>query len=95
MAQVAPATHQRIDHLLSRSTAEWNELPEVEAEIDSWDQMDQIDFVEEWTLAEERLLQLARFANSETFTEDQQERYDQLLQVVARYRPIIVRLRTS
>jgi len=95
MAQVAQTAQQRIDHLLDLSFAEWGELPEIEAAIASWDLIEQLDSVEEWTLAEERLLQLSRYAATTILTDEQRTRYCHLEQIVARNRPIIERLRAS
>lgn len=95
MAQVAQTTQQRIDHLLESSFGEWRELPEIEATIDRWDQLAQVTFIEEWTLAEERLKRLARYAATGTLSHEQQARYNALQQVVTQNRPIIERLRAS
>ncbi len=95
MAQVTQTAQQRIDQVLEYSLAEWVGLSEVEATIDEWDIIEQIDFIEEWTLAEERLLELSRYAATVAFTEEQRARYRALKQIIARNRPIIARLRAS
>ena len=95
MAQVTQTAQQRIDQVLEYSLAEWVGLPEVEAAIDEWDIIEQIDFIEEWTLAEERLLELSRYAATAAFTEEQRTRYRALKQIIAQNRPIIERLRAS
>ncbi|HEY8597229.1 MAG TPA: hypothetical protein VIL85_02295 [Thermomicrobiales bacterium] len=95
MAQVAQTTQQRINHLLESSFNEWEELPEIEATINQWDQLEQMTFIEEWTLAEERLKRLACYAATDTLSHEQQARYNALQQVVTRNRPIIERLRAS
>lgn len=95
MAQVAQTARQRIDQLLEYPLAEWAGLPEVEAAIDSWDLIEQIVFVEEWTLAEERLLQLARHAETGDFSDEQWSRHRDLERLIARNRPLIERLRAS
>jgi hypothetical protein len=95
MAQVAQGTHRQIEHLLARAFAEWEEVPAVETEIDGWDLLDQIVYVEEWTLAEERLLRLERFAAEGALTDAQAVRYNDLKRLVAQNRPIIERLRAS
>lgn len=95
MAQVAQAVQQQIDRLLARSFDEWRELPEVEAAIDGWDQIDQIVYVEEWTLAEERLIRLEWHARDGALTAEQVARHNDLKRLVAQNRPIIERLRAS
>ena len=93
--QVASTLHERINRLLDLSFREWERLPAVEGEIDGWDLLEQIDFVEEWTLAEERLLRLARYANDGALTPPQEQRYREIMVLVVRHRPIITRLRAS
>ncbi|MFL5201554.1 MAG: hypothetical protein ACJ8B9_05610 [Microvirga sp.] len=95
MAHVGRATHVDIDHLLDRAIAGWEELTEVEQEIDGWDLIDQIVFIEEWPLEEERLRRLARYAQADDLTEGQRLRYEDLLRLVERQRPIITRLQHS
>ena len=49
---------QEIERQLDWSLWQWDRLPEIEAETDGWDLLDQLDFIEEWLLEEERLLRL-------------------------------------
>jgi hypothetical protein len=95
MAQVGRATHVDIDHLLERATASWAGLAEVEQEIDSWDLIDQIVYIEEWPIQEDRLRRLAELARAGDFTETQRVRYQELLKLVEERRPIIERLLRS
>jgi hypothetical protein len=92
MVQVDRATRADIDHLLKWAVAGWEELTEVEREIDAWDLIDQIVFIEEWPLEEERLRRLAKHAQANDLTEAQRVRYENLLKLVERQRPIIERL---
>jgi hypothetical protein len=69
MVQVDRATRADIDHLLKWAVASWEELTEVEREIDTWDLIDQIVFIEEWPLEEERLRRLAKHAQANDLTE--------------------------
>lgn len=94
MVEVTQTTKAGIDHDLERSLASWSELPQVEAEIDSWHQLEQIDFVEEWAVQEDRLARLERYAASGAMTTEQRARFAELQAVVARNRPIITRLRS-
>jgi hypothetical protein len=95
VAQVDRATRHDVDHLLKWSTVAWQELTEVEREIDGWDLIDQLVFLEEWPLEEERLRRLADLAQTGSLTGDQCARYEELLRLVARQRPIIERLLRS
>ena len=95
MAEVSTQMRERIDRDLGWSLWQWGRLPEVEAEIDQWDQMDQIVFVEEWTLEEERLLRLEQYVAEGVLTPEQLAQYEELRALVAENRPIIRRLRES
>ena len=92
MAQVDRATRADVDRLLDRAVASWNELPQVEREIDGWRLEDQLVFTEEWQIEEDRLWRLAQYAQSNDFTEAQRVRYQELLNLVERHRPIIDRI---
>lgn len=93
--KVSETDSEYIDKLLYLSSANWKELPKVESEIDEWDQIDQIVFIEEWPLEEMRLKSLERYAREGHMTEDQLARYEELKKLVARNRPIIQKLRNS
>jgi hypothetical protein len=84
-----------IDKMLEHSLAAWAELPQVEAEIDSWHQIEQITYVEQWTVQEDRLARLERAACDGSMTAKQRERYAALQSIVERNRPIITRLLES
>jgi hypothetical protein len=74
---------------------QWGRLPEVEAEIDGWDLLDQLDFIEEWPLEEMRLDQMEEYLTEGALTNEQLARYEELKRVVAANRPIIRRLQNS
>jgi hypothetical protein len=95
MVQVGRATHAAVDHLLERATAAWDGLAEVEREIDSWDLIDQIVYIEEWPIQEDRLWRLAEHARAGDLDDAQCLRYQDLLKLVDRNRPIIERLSQS
>lgn len=80
---------------MERSLRQWQTLPEVEAEIDEWDWVDQVVFIEEWPIEEDRLTDLERFAAVGAMAPDQLARHEELKRVVARNRPIIRRLQES
>jgi hypothetical protein len=95
MVRATAATQQDIGRMLGIACTAWESLPEVEAEIDGWDLLQQIDFVEEWTLEEERLKWLERYRADGLLTTNQVARHDDLKRLVAQNRPIIERLRAS
>jgi hypothetical protein len=95
MAQVTHSVQQHIDRMLGILEDQWGRLPEVEAEIDGWDLLDQLDFIEEWPLEEMRLDQMEEYLTEGALTNEQLARYEELKRVVAANRPIIRRLQNS
>jgi hypothetical protein len=95
VAQVANKTHQHIDLMLDILEEQWGRLPEVEAEIDSWDLLDQLTFIETWPLEEERLKRIEQYRAEGALTEAQLARYENLKHLIAQNRPIIRRLQQS
>ena len=95
MAQVSPATRTDVDHLLERAASAWDGLLEVDREIDTWDWIDQIVYLEEWQIQEDRLSRLAEHARAGDFDDEQARRYRALQQLVAERRPILERLLRS
>ena len=95
MAQVANAVQQHIDLMLDILEWQWGRLSEVETEIDSWDLLDQLHFIEEWPLEEERLKQVEHYRTEGALTSEQYARYEEIKRLVAQNRPIIRRLQNS
>ncbi len=95
MGHVSPWTRADLDHLLDRALAAWEGLPGVEREIGTWDLVDQLVFIEEWPIEEDRLRALAAYAAHGELTSEQLARYENVLHVVERHRPLLERLRTS
>ncbi len=95
MAQLTSVSHRRVEELLARCEAAWRSLRRVEAEISRWDLLDRIDFVEEWPLEEQRLRELARYAEAGALAPHQSDRYAKLLLLIERNRPIIRRLQQN
>ena len=73
----------------------WQRLPEIAAEIDRWDLVDQLVFIEEWPLEEQRLRMLEQYAADGVLTPAQLARFELLRCIVAEHRPIILRLRQT
>jgi hypothetical protein len=95
VAQVDAATRVDVDHLLHWAAVAWDELVTVEQEIDSWEQIEQIVYLEEWPIEEDRLRRLDRHARAGDLSDEQRVRYRDLLKLVAERRPIIERLLRS
>jgi hypothetical protein len=95
MAQVATGVSERIELVLNISLEAWKGLPEAEATIDEWDLIDQIVYIEEWPLEEERLRELAEYRAEGAMSLEQKRRHDELLSVVEQNRPIIRRLQQT
>jgi hypothetical protein len=95
MAQVRISVHQDIEKLLDLLLWQWGRLPAVEAEIDTWDLTEQLDFIEEWPLEEMRLRQLEHYVARDALTPEQLARYHDLKQLISKNCPIIRRLQAS
>lgn len=88
MASVAHDTQllQRIDHVLYYLAAEWSGIPHVAAEWDAWDEVERLDFVLEWPIQEEKLSSLQGWADQGLLNDEQRQRYDALLTLIALHR---------
>ena len=95
MAQVDQSLTRRIDDWLDYLLDAWRELPEIERQIDSWDLIEQIDYVEEWGPKESLLASLRHDASLGKMNRDQQSRFTELEGLVERNRSILERLRAS
>jgi hypothetical protein len=95
VAQVKSDVQLAIDQWLDYLTEAWRGLPQAALDIDQWDLIEQIDYVEEWTPKEEVAVQLRRLIASPEATEEQRARYRQLDQLMREHRPILDRLRAS
>jgi predicted NUDIX family NTP pyrophosphohydrolase len=94
MADVAQRsqTETRIDYHLDYLLREWWSLPAIAAEWDTWEDLDQLVFVLEWPIREDRLHQLQEWVRVGLLTPTQQSRYRELLNLMSKYRPMLDRL---
>ncbi len=83
---------QRVDLLLGLSEEAWRELPRIEAEIDGWDLLDQLDVTENWALEEMRLNRLERCKEEGAMDAEQLVRFEKLKNLVANNRWVIERI---
>lgn len=81
-----------IDDYLAYLEREWRSVPEVAREWDTWEDHEQLDFVVEWPIREDRLGQLRRWAEQGVLTPSQWAQYERLLKLVAKHRPALERL---
>ncbi|MCD6289238.1 MAG: hypothetical protein J7M34_01950 [Anaerolineae bacterium] len=95
MAPVVTDVQERVDFLLDYLLQAWRELPEVEQNIDYWDLIEQIDYVEEWTPKMALMDELERYASDGVLTDQQQERYRELLGLARKHRATLEGLRRS
>ena len=92
MAQVArdPTLESDIDYHLEYQFHQWDNLPDI---AEHWAEMDAIDrevFQLEWVgITESRLTLLEQWAEQDLLTPAQRARYDELLRLVARCRPLL------
>ncbi len=91
MAQVTHVltARERIDPYLDYLFREWEYVPELAREWAEWDELDRLDYVVEWPIREDRLHELAQWAEQGLLTPEQRARYDMLLRLVSRHRPVL------
>lgn len=80
----------RIDALLGRLERFWTEVPEVSRTIGHWDPRDQIDYTDDVRPTnEEALLELGQYAQQRLLSPEQQARYEALVALIKRNRPLL------
>lgn len=94
MAQVTHvlSPSERIDPYLDSLFREWESIPELAREWVAWEEPDRLDFTYEWSIREDYLAQLQGWVTQGLLTPAQQARYDNLLGLVARHRPLLATL---
>lgn len=86
--------NESIEHILNHSLRAWESLPEVAEEISSWEPDERIDFLYEWTLEEQRLERLRKWARGTPGSmAAERRRLEELEALVERHRPVIEDLR--
>ncbi len=95
MAQVTADLQAHIDYALERLIQEWRDLPRAERDIDTWDLIEQLDYIEEWTPSEELRSKLERYAAQGLLNDQQMARLAELRHLVEEHQPILERLRNS
>jgi hypothetical protein len=94
MAQVVAeqAVEARIDNYLHYLLREWNRLPWVFSEWNDWEEHERLNFVLEWPIREDRLLQLRGWEEQGLLGSDQRRKFEQLLGLIEAHRPQLDRL---
>lgn len=97
MAQLASVATVRdhVDRLLADALQAWQQLPQVAEQFDGWDTVDQVRFIEEWPLREQRLRSLEALRRGGAMSAAQQLAFERLRQAVREKRPIIEHLLQS
>ncbi|HET8628557.1 MAG TPA: hypothetical protein VFL91_14140 [Thermomicrobiales bacterium] len=64
-------------------------MPDLVGEWEEWEELDRLDFVLEWPIREDHVYQLKQWAAEGLLSPAQRARYDELLRLVERNRPIL------
>jgi len=88
----SPELRARIDHYLHYLLREWEGIPALAAEWGDWDEDSRLVFDVNWGVPADRLYQLQRRAEQGLLAPEQRARYDELLQLVERHRPLLEEL---
>jgi hypothetical protein len=89
---VAPDLASTIDHYLDYLAAEWGGIAEVVAEWATWDEREQLDFVLEWPIREDRLRQVQHWVADGVLTDRQRRALSDLERLIAGWRPALEQL---
>lgn len=94
MAQVAEKQDVGawIDDYLQYLLREWSMLSWVFSEWNDWEEHERLNFVLEWPIREDRLLQLRRWEEQGLLTPEQQNDFNRLLGLMEIHRPELNRL---
>ena len=83
---------ERADSRLHYLIRAWSCMPEQAIEWEEWDDEDRFDFELDWPVVEMDLNSLKRWHGEGLLTEDQRERYEELMRLVTAYRPLLDRM---
>jgi hypothetical protein len=93
MAQTVTAElAQSISRDLDFALAEWASLPSVREQWDTWDEEQQLVFLEEWAIPRGALARLRGWAAAGVMDDTQTEHYRRLCRVVEANEPLIAAL---
>ena len=97
MAQVVAKSDVEalIDDYLQYLIREWSLLPWVASEWNEWEEHERLNFVLEWPIREDRLLQLRRWQERGLMTSEQQKEFGQLNGLIERHQEMLDDLLTE
>ena len=97
MAQVTPdlELQEHVDFLLGVLLPSWQDVRRFAADWKDWSPDDRLDVLVEWGVRESRLQELRDYADQGLLTPTQCARYQELMLLIEKYRPILERLRQS
>ena len=87
-AQLQPRIDQYLDNLMRT----WEGVPFDAQEWAEWDDLSQLTYAVNWPVNEDQLHMLAQWAEQGVLAPEQRTRYDELLQLVERHRPLLEEL---
>lgn len=79
----------QIDRMLHIAAVEWFNLPETLADFDHMDPFDQMEFLLDWPLVEDRARRLAAFARGGEMNSDQFSLFIVIVKSIARFMPYV------
>ena len=91
MAQVAHDADLRatIEHYVTYLAATWESVPLEAREWHEWDEDSRLVYELNWAVPDDRLHTLRQWAGQGMLTPAERARYDQLLRLVERHRPLL------
>jgi hypothetical protein len=81
-----------IDRSLDYLTASWAAIPAIASGWDERDELDRLDFVMEWQIREDRLIQVQQWNAEGLLSPPQQRRLAELERLIRRHRLTLERL---
>jgi hypothetical protein len=83
---------ERIDTYLNYEFHEWNTIPWLESEWETWHPENQLAFMFDWGIVMSRLRELRKWSADGLMTSEQQERFVGLERLVGEHEPRLKRL---
>lgn len=90
--QTPAVARRRAEKDIPRLIAYWRELPDVAAQIDSWDNGEALTYIEEWRHFESKRYDIESFAAAGLLTSEQHEQLAELRELVRQHKPTLDQL---
>jgi hypothetical protein len=81
-----------IEHYLQYLADQWSSIPQMVEEWDDWDREEQLTFMSDWGVVDDRGAELHRWADEGLLTPKQLRRYQSLQKLVAAQKPVVARM---